>query len=433
MINFARMKKVSFKTLGCRLNQYETDALVTQFHQAGYEVVDYSKTADVIVINTCTVTNQSDQKSRNTINQAARKNAGGLLVVTGCMANNHKEQLEANNKITYVVDNKRKSQIVSLVDSHYRGEMIHPQTISGDVFGFETVDQSLHTRTSIKVQDGCDNFCTYCIVPSVRGRALSRPTNEILDNVKRVIDNGFKEIVITGVNIGRYEYGKANIEKAIEKIVELPGDFRIRISSLEPDGFGPEFHRLFQHPKMAPHLHLCIQSGSDPILLKMRRMYTSNSFMEIVEKFRKHMPDFNFTTDVIVGFPGETDEDIHQTIKLAREARFSHIHTFRYSRRKGTRADRMENQVEERIKTERSEVIRNISEENKLHYMNSMIGKKQLVLIEKVNKSGLAFGYGQHYLPVSFQTTDSSKNIFNQVMLKQVDTSEPLSLLGSTI
>ena len=327
------MKKVNFKTLGCRLNQYETDALVTQFHQSGYKVVDYSEVADITVINTCTVTNQSDQKSRNIINHAARKNRGGLVVVTGCMANNHKEQLEANEKITYVVDNERKSQIVSLVDSHFKGEVLHPDSLGGDVFGFETVDQSLHTRTSIKIQDGCDNFCTYCIVPSVRGRAVSRSIGKILENVKRVVDNGFKEIVITGVNIGRYEYEQYSIEKAIEKIVELPGDFRVRISSLEPDGFGPDFHRLFQHPKMAPHLHLCLQSGSDPILLKMRRMYTTRSFIEMIETFRKEMPDFNFTTDVIVGFPGESEHDFLQTVNLVREVRFSHIHTFRYSRR----------------------------------------------------------------------------------------------------
>jgi threonylcarbamoyladenosine tRNA methylthiotransferase MtaB len=427
------MKKVNFKTLGCRLNQYETDALVTQFHQAGYEVVDYSKASDVTVINTCTVTNQSDQKSRNTINHAARKNRGGLVVVTGCMANNHKEKLEANEKITYVVDNERKSQIVSLVDSHFKGEVLHPDSIGGDVFGYETVDQSLHTRTSIKIQDGCDNFCTYCIVPSVRGRALSRPLPDILENVKRVVDNGFKEIVITGVNIGRYEYEQYSIEKAIEQIIELPGDFRVRISSLEPDGFGPEFHRLFQHPKMAPHLHLCLQSGSDSILLKMRRMYTTRSFMDMIETFRKEMPNFNFTTDVIVGFPGESDNDFMQTVNLAREARFSHIHTFRYSRRKGTRADRMEHQLEERTKSERSEVIRTISEENRMHYMHSMVGKEQRILIEKVNGKGEAHGYGEHYLPVTFLTNQSTKNRFQQVILEQVDTSEPLTMLGAML
>jgi threonylcarbamoyladenosine tRNA methylthiotransferase MtaB len=415
------MKKVSFKTLGCRLNQYETDALVTRFHQAGYQVVDFTTPADITVINTCTVTNQSDQKSRNTINHAARKNPEGLLVVTGCMANNYKEQLEANEKITYVVDNERKSHIVSLVDAHFKGEVVHPESYSGDVFGFETVDQSLHTRTSIKVQDGCDNFCTYCIVPSVRGRAVSRPLVGILENIRRVVDNGFKEIVITGVNIGRYDFEQYNLERAIEKMLELPGDFRIRISSTEPDGFGPDFHKVFQHPKMAPHLHLCIQSGSDPILKKMRRMYTTRSFMDIVETFRKEMPDFNFTTDVIVGFPGEEEEDFAATARVVEEARFSHIHTFRYSRRKGTRANRMGDQIEERIKSERSEVIRQISEENRLDYMSSIIGKTERVLIEKVNSKGMAQGYGEHYLPIHFSTPVRTKNMFRDVLLEKVE------------
>ena len=419
------MKKVSFKTLGCRLNQYETDALVTRFHQAGYQVVDYATPADITVINTCTVTNQSDQKSRNTINQAARKNPAGMVVVTGCMANNYKEQLETNEKITYVVDNERKSQIVSLVDAHFKGEVVHPESYTGDVFGFETVDKSLHTRTSIKVQDGCDNFCTYCIVPSVRGRAMSRPLGEILENIRRVVDNGFKEIVITGVNIGRYDFEQYNLERALEKMVELPGDFRIRISSMEPDGFGPEFHRAFQHPKMAPHLHLCIQSGSDPILKKMRRMYTTRSFMDIVEKFRKDISDFNFTTDVIVGFPGESETEFAETARVVKEARFSHVHTFRYSRRKGTRADRMQEQIEERIKTARSEVIRQISDSNRLLYMESMLGKTQRALIEKVTGKGVAQGYGEHYLPLQFSSPVRTKNIFQDVVLEKVNPADP--------
>ncbi len=425
------MKKVTFKTLGCRLNQYETDALVTRFHQAGYEVVDTSAPSDVTVINTCTVTNQSDQKSRNTINQTVRKNPGGLVVVTGCMANNYKDQLEADNRITYVVDNARKSHIVSLVDAHFKGEVVHPDTFPGNVFGFETVDQSLHTRTSIKIQDGCDNFCTYCIVPSVRGRAISRPLNEILENVRQVTDNGFKEIVITGVNIGRYNYGPYNLERAIEKIADLPGDFRIRISSLEPDGFGPDFYKVFQHPKMTPHLHLCIQSGSDRILLKMRRMYTTRSFMDILDSFRREIPDFNFTTDVIVGFPGETDEDFEQTVRVAKEARFSHIHTFRYSRRKGTRADRMLEQVEEKVKTSRSEVIRLVSEENRLRYMQEMLGRTERVLIEKVDSGGTAQGYGEHYLPVRFSSPIRTRNVFREVRLENINPADPPVMLGS--
>ena len=424
------MKKVSFKTLGCRLNQNETDALVTQFHQAGYQVVDYSQRSDITVINTCTVTNQSDQKSRYSISHAARKNPDALVVVTGCMANNHREQLESNELITYVVDNEHKNSIVSLVDAHYKGEMVHPNSLKGDVFGFETVDQSLHTRTSIKVQDGCDHFCTYCIVPSVRGRAVSRPINDILDNIRRVVDNGFKEVVITGVNIGRYEHESIRLEGAIEKMLELPGDFRIRISSMEPDGFGPDFYKVFRHPKMAPHLHLCLQSGSDAVLKRMRRMYDTRTFMDILETFRKHLPDFNFTTDIIVGFPGESEEDFKQTVRMARDARFSHIHTFRYSRRKGTRADRFEDQLAEGLKSERSEVIRRISEENRLLYMQQMLGKEQRVLVEKVSKKGVAQGYGEHYLPVRFSAAGISRNQFSTVRLESVEGGENPFITG---
>jgi threonylcarbamoyladenosine tRNA methylthiotransferase MtaB len=373
------------------------------------------------VINTCTVTRQSDQKSRNIINHAARKNSGRVLVVTGCMVNNYRDSLETGEKITYVVDNERKSRIVSLVDAHLKGEMADPASLSGDIFGFETVDKSLHTRTSIKIQDGCDNFCSYCIVPTVRGRAVSRPAGEILENVKRVLDNGFREIVLTGVNISRYTYEGTSFEKMIERILETEGDFRVRISSMEPDGIGPSFRQLFMHPRMTPYLHLCVQSGSDHILRRMKRMYSVKNFMEIVERFRDLMPDFNFSTDVIVGFPGETEEDFNQTVRLVRETGFSHVHTFRYSRRKGTLADRMENQVEEKVKTERSELIRKISESNRLAYMGSMLRKKQKILVEKVDGHGMARGYGEHYLPVRFPTEDPARNRFENVILERVE------------
>jgi threonylcarbamoyladenosine tRNA methylthiotransferase MtaB len=208
-------------------------------------------------------------------------------------------------------------------------------------------------------------------------------------------------------------------------ILRVPGDFRVRVSSLEPDGFGKDFHRLFDHPKMAPHLHLCLQSGSDPILLKMRRMYTVSSFMDILGKFRKHDTDFNFTTDIIVGFPGETEEDFQRTVEVTRQAGFSHIHTFRYSRRKGTRADRMENQVPEQIKTERSEVIRTISEENRIRYMEQMAGKEQLVLVERTAPDGKSSGYGENYLPVSFHWPGTERNSFRRVVLNSVERSDP--------
>ncbi|MEX0986083.1 MAG: tRNA (N(6)-L-threonylcarbamoyladenosine(37)-C(2))-methylthiotransferase MtaB [Bacteroidales bacterium] len=414
------LKKVSFKTLGCRLNQFETDALVTSFHNAGYQVVDFGDKADVTVINTCTVTNQSDQKSRHTINHAAAQNRESLVVVTGCMADNYKEKLEGQEQITYVVDNDRKSQIVELVDSHFSGELIHPDKLMGNRFGFDTVQKSLHTRTSVKIQDGCDNYCSFCIIPSVRGKAVSRPITDILDNVRRVVDNGFREVVITGVNIGRYRHDGLNFEHVIERVLELPGDFRVRISSLEPDGFSDDFPGLFSHPKLAPHLHLCLQSGSEQVLLKMRRMYSAQYFRETLERFRSAIPDFNFTTDIIVGFPGESDADFQKTVDFISDARFSHIHTFRYSRRKGTRADRMGDQVPGKVMAERSEVIRKISEEKRWEYMRSMIGKRQRVLIEKVNEGNMASGYGEHYLPVEFKVDDTTTNRFVDVVMNDM-------------
>jgi threonylcarbamoyladenosine tRNA methylthiotransferase MtaB len=414
------LKKVSFKTLGCRLNQFETDALVTGFHNAGYQVVDFGEDADVTVINTCTVTNQSDHKSRHTIRNAAARNSNALLVVTGCMADHYKEKLESQEQITYVVDNDHKNSIVELVDSHFRGELIHPDKLPGNRFGFDTVQKSLHTRTSVKIQDGCDSFCTFCIIPTVRGGAVSRPLNDVLDNVRRVVDNGFKEVVITGVNIGRYDHDGKTFEDVIEEVLELPGDFRVRISSLEPDGFSDRFHELFSHPKLAPHLHLCLQSGSEQVLLKMRRMYTARYFMETIERFRDAIPGFNFSTDVIVGFPGEREEDFRQTVDFLARAQFSHVHTFRYSRRTGTRADRMKEQVPGKVMAARSEVIRKLSEEMRLEYMQSMLGKSQRVLIEKVDSKLVATGYGEHYLPVALEVEEPVTNRFVDVVLNEI-------------
>ena len=426
-------RTVAFKTLGCRLNQYETDALVSEFDKAGYDLVDFNEKADVVVVNTCTVTNQSDHKSRNTISRAVSKNKGAVVVVTGCMAENYKQQLEGEEKITYVVDNKRKSTILPLVEAHFSGEIIHPGKVAGDVFGFQAVKKSLHTRSAVKIQDGCDNYCTFCIIPTVRGRAVSRPVDQIIDNVKRTIDNGFKELVVTGVNIGRYEYEKLRFENVLERILDAPGDFRVRISSLEPDGFGDGFVNLFDHPKLMPHLHLCLQSGSDKILLRMRRMYSRKQFAKVVEAFRVKYPDFNFTTDIIVGFPGETDEDFLGTLDAVKEFNFSHVHTFKYSVRRGTRAERMDGQVSEKLKNERSALVRQLSEENKMRYYQSLIGKQQEVLVEKVTKTK-ASGYGDLYIPVEFAAKSIEKNTIQKIKLTGLaGVGEKLSLIGEHI
>jgi threonylcarbamoyladenosine tRNA methylthiotransferase MtaB len=414
-------RKVAFKTLGCRLNQFETDALLTDFYNAGYEVVDFKEAADVYIVNSCTVTNQGDHKSNTYINQAIRNRNGSLVLVTGCMAESRKEYLESRGDITYVVGNANKSQLLSLVEAHFNGEMPHPGDLKKDLFNFTVAEKSFHTRSMIKIQDGCDNFCSYCIVPLVRGAAVSRRVNDILDHIRKLVDLGFKEVVLTGVNISRYEYGDVGFAGLVEKMLGISGDFRIRISSIEPEGLGDGFIELFSHEKLCPHLHLCLQSGSDKVLQRMKRNNTVGEFYALTDKLRKKHPLFNFTTDIIVGFPGETQKDFEDTCRVARDIGFSHIHTFRFSVRKGTRASTMPEQVDEKIKKQRSEVIRQLSEDNKMQYCSRFIGKKQTVLVEKVTRQGYAKGFGEHYLPVEFRPNRAGNNYFAEILVREVN------------
>ena len=427
-------RKIAFKTLGCRLNQYETNAVLTDFVNAGYEIVDFHEQADAYVVNTCTVTNMSDHKSRQVVSQSSRKNPDAVLVVTGCMANHHKEKLEADPKITYTIENDRKGSIFHLLDSHFKGEIIQPDTLPADRFAFGPAEQSQLTRSLIKIQDGCNNFCTFCIVPHVRGRAASRSWESIKKNIQQVLDAGYKELVLTGVNIGRYESDGLNFEDLVEKILDLPGDFRVRISSIEPEGFGDKLFTLFNHPKLTPHLHLCLQSGSDKILLKMRRQYTIDAFKSMVKKVKSQFPEFNFTTDIIAGFPGETEEDFEESCRMAHEIGFGHIHTFKYSVRSGTRAERMPDHIPESIKNKRSARLRDISEQNKRSYRSSFIGKTQKVLVEKINEEGWSSGYGQNYIPVKFKSSDKSLyNHFVDVQIAGIEDGEDPFLIGELL
>ncbi len=416
-------RKIAFKTLGCRLNQFETDSVLTDFYKTGYEIVDFSEPADIYVVNTCTVTNQGDHKSKTAINQAVHGKEGSLVVVTGCMAESQKQYLEGRGDIAYVVDNKRKGSILPLVEAHFNGEILAPSAFREDVFGFTVAEKSFHTRSMIKIQDGCDNFCTFCIVPMVRGRAVSRPVSEILENIRQVISLGYKEIVLTGVNISRYDHEGMSFTGLLEKILAIEGNFRVRISSIEPEGFGDRLYDLFSHEKMCPHLHICLQSGSDRILMKMRRSYNLSSYLEIIGQLRSRYPLFNFTTDIMVCFPGETQEDFEETCRVIREVGFSHMHTFKYSIRRGTRAERLEDQIPEKVKQERSLIVRNLAAETKQAYRQQFIGKNQTVLVEKVTKTGIAKGYGEHYVPVEFRTDRIGTNYFETVTLGDITSS----------
>lgn len=413
-------RKVAFKTLGCRLNQFETDAVLTDFYHAGYEVVDFNQPADVYIINTCTITNQGDHKSKTAINQAVHRKNGSLVIVTGCMAENQRSYLQARGDIDYVIDNKSKVSILPIVEAHFNGELVNPDLFRKDVFGFSVTEKSFHTRSMIKIQDGCDNFCTFCIVPMVRGRAVSRPLMEITENIRQVLDLGYKEIVLTGVNISRYDYQGTGFTSLLEAILAIPGDFRVRISSVEPEGFNESFFDMFGDGKLCPHLHLCLQSGSDSILKQMHRNYSVADYLNIIGNLRKRDALFNFTTDIMVGFPGETDENFEETCRVIRDVGFSHIHTFKYSVRNGTRAAQMPGHLPEKVKNERSLYVRNLAAENKLKYRQQLIGKQQIVLVEKVSKTGIAKGYGEHYVPVEFSAAGQNTNYFRKVTIEGI-------------
>ncbi|MDP2724090.1 MAG: tRNA (N(6)-L-threonylcarbamoyladenosine(37)-C(2))-methylthiotransferase MtaB [Bacteroidales bacterium] len=422
-----KQKTVAFKTLGCRLNLYETDALASEFAKKDYRVVDFNEKADLYVINTCTVTNQSDQKSRREINVAHRTNQEGITIVTGCMATNYKEQLGKNEAVDYVVDNDHKTSVLSVAEAHFNGELVDVNNFEANLFSYAPADETFHTRSLIKIQDGCDNFCTFCIIPKVRGRATSRPPEEIFENIRQVVGFGYKEIVLTGVNLGRYTYEGYDFEKLVEEILDIPGDFRVRISSIEPDGYTDSFFRLFNHPKLTPHLHICLQSGSEEILLKMRRMYTAYFFKKMAHQLKTLHPGFNLTTDVIVGFPEETEAHFQETMATIEEIGFGHIHTFKYSVRKGTRAERMPEQIRGNVKTERSEAVRKLADDMKLAYRKSFVGKTQRVLVEKLMPDGSASGFGEHYIPVLIQDSGLKTNTFYEVHIHNIiDLEEPV-------
>lgn len=426
-------KKIAFKTLGCRLNLFETDSLASEFAKKNYQIVDFAQKADVYIINTCTVTSMSDQKSRRAISQSKRKNENGIIIVTGCMATNYKEQLEKNDKIDYVIDNDHKTSVLSVAEAHFNGGIVSGDNYKKDLFNYEPADQTFHTRSFIKIQDGCDNFCTFCIIPKVRGRASSRPVIDVLNNIGKVVGFGYKEIIITGVNIGRYNHNGTDFESLVEQMLDIPGDFRIRISSIEPDGYTDSFFRLFKHPKLAPHMHICLQSGSEEILMKMRRMYTAKLFKKMADKLEELYPGFSLTTDIIVGFPGETEKYFQETVDIAKSIGFGHIHTFKYSVRKGTRAERLPDQIDEKEKNRRGEIIRKLSEETRLAHRNKFIGKQQRVLVQIILEDGFARGYGEHYIPVIIKETGLTINTFYNVNINGIDKKDEPTLIGKII
>jgi len=380
------------------VNQYEGEYIIESLRERGYEVVDFSELADIYIINTCTVTARADQKSRQLIRQAKRRNPKACVIVTGCLAEREDGSLKME-EVDRVVPNSQKAWIVNILE----GEDVEERA-GGFV---ETPIKDFHgqQRAFVKIEDGCDKYCAYCILPYVRGRVVSRRKENIIEEVVRLVERGFREIVLTGINLGAYgkEWGwKENLPTLLAELAELPGDFRIRLSSIEMEYVGGkllEVMRSFEG-RICPWLHIPLQSGSDRVLERMGRGYTLRDYMRVVERTRTALPDVGFGTDVMVGFPGERDEDFETTLKAIEDVGYIRVHVFAYSPRPGTRAEQFEDDVPKKVKRQRCEIARKVAGEVSENMRRAMIGREKQVLVEAKGEKGYLSGYTQDYVRV---------------------------------
>ncbi len=431
-------KKVAFYTLGCKVNQYETNGMIQEFQLAGYQIVDFEEKADIYVINTCTVTNMSDRKSRQTLRQAKKNNPDAIVVAVGCYVQVAKQEVEEIPEIDFVLGTNTKKDIVKYVEQYIKENKLFEETID-DVMqnksygDFGSVTFTEKTRAVIKVQDGCDRFCSYCIIPYARGRVRSREPEKVIEEIKEIAQNGIKEVVITGIHVASYgkdfetEYRLIDL---LEEINEIQGIERIRLGSIEPLLLTDEFlNRFSKMDKMCHHFHLSLQSGCTETLKRMNRRYTAEEFAEIVKRVRNIYPDAILTTDIIVGFPGETDEEFEKTYEFLKDINFYKMHIFKYSPRKGTKAENMPNQVSGDIKEKRSKILLELSNKNELAYQESYVGKTVDVLFEE--KDGEYYkGHTPNYLMVKVK---SDKNLENIIKTVKIERTEDLVLLAKKI
>lgn len=426
------MKKVSFYTLGCKVNQYETNAMAQKFKESGYEIVDMNDDiSDICIVNTCTVTNMSDRKSRHSLRRVKEKNPSAIIAAVGCYAQVAKNDLENMPEIDIVLGNEEKANIVQYVEKFIENEkkLIEIEDIATKK-EFEDMGQITYTektRAFIKVQDGCNQFCSYCIIPYARGRVRSRNAESIIKEITQIAQNGIKEVVITGIHVASYgrDFGNENgLIELLEKINEIEGIKRIRIGSLEPKIITEEFmQRLSKLEKICHHFHLSLQSGCDATLKRMNRKYTTSEVKEIIERLRRYYDDVMLTTDIIVGFPGETEEEFETTYQFLKQAKLYKMHVFQYSPRKGTRAAVMPNQIDGNIKEARSKKLIELSNENQKMYNQQLVGKEAEVLFEdKEVEDGITYfrGHTQNYVLVKYKTDENLENTLKLIKISDI-------------
>lgn len=410
--------------------------MIQQFIKYGYKILDVNEKADIYVINTCTVTNMSDRKSRQLLRRAKEHNPKALIVVCGCYAQVAKSELEKIEEIDLILGINEKNNIVEYIENYQKekkeNEHIEDVMKQTEFIDFGEVTYTDKSRAVIKVQDGCDRFCSYCIIPYARGRIRSRKIESVLTEIKSISEKGIKEVVITGIHVTSYgrdlkeNVGLIDLLEQINKIDKIK---RIRLSSLEPTIITEEFvNRLVKLEKICDHFHLSLQSGCDNTLKRMDRRYTTTEFRKCVELLRKAYPNVSLTTDIIVGFPGETDSEFEETYKFLKEINFYKMHVFKYSKRDGTKAANMPNQINGNIKDIRSKKLIALSDENEKNKNKQYIGKEVEVLFEK-EENGFAIGHTKNYMLVNAENKDN-KNVINQIEKAIITDTKGIKLIG---
>lgn len=404
-------KKVAIHNLGCKVNAYEADAMQELLINAGYEIVPFQPGADIYLINTCTVTNIADRKSRQMLHKAKKMNPDAIVIATGCYAQTDTEKLKQDRTVDLILGNNQKKNVVEAIEEfekeHVKTEHVIKINQTKEYEDLSIHSTAEHVRAYIKVQDGCNQFCTYCIIPYARGRVRSRKIANVLEEVRELAQKGYKEIVLTGIHLSSYGADFKNEENSsllalIQEVHKVEGIERIRLGSLEPGIITEEFAKsVSELKKVCPHFHLSLQSGCDVTLQRMKRRYTSEEYADKCQLLRKYYTDPALTTDVIVGFPMETEEDFEQSYKFVDNIHFYETHIFKYSKRQGTKAAAMEGQISEAIKTERSEKMLELNEVHSKEYENRMLGKVLSVLLEEeiiIDGKAYLTGHSREYV-----------------------------------
>ncbi len=423
------LMKFIVETLGCKVNMYESNVMISLLKKAGYQIGNKNDSdIDIVIINTCTVTNKADSKSLKTVRQLVKKYPKAYTIVVGCSAQNDASKFKIEG-VDLVIGNVGKSQIVNYIKDKVKGVII--EKIEKQPFENMQITRFNQTRAYVKIEDGCNNFCSYCIIPYVRGDIRSKPLNKVLEEVTNLVKQGYKEVVLTGIHTGHYGADiNVSFSSLLEKLVLIPNLERLRISSIEITELNKDILSLLEkYQVLVDHFHIPLQSGCDATLKRMNRKYDTKYFINKVNEIRKIRPDISLTTDVIVGFPGETKEEFQKTVETIKKINFSKIHVFPYSARKGTKAEQMENQVDEKTKKRRVDILLNLSKELEKKYALKFIGK-EVVFLPEIEKNGFIIGHTGNYLLIK---TKGMKNDCNQDIRVLIKNYEEPYLIGNRI